>query len=794
MRHDVDQRRFRRWLVAGAAFVAIGAVALFVPDLRAQSQLATIGKWTTLPYLMPINPVHLAMLRNGKVLVVSGSGNVATETTFSAAVWDPVAGTIAVRSLSWDMFCNAMVTLPDGRVFINGGNLQYDPFHGQPRNAAYDPATDLFSDLQNMAHGRWYPTATVIGDGRVMTFSGLSETGSTNTAVELYSAGTGWSQEYSAGWTPPLYPRMHLIPDGRVVYTGSGAGSRIFNPSTRTWSAVVATTNYGSTRTYGTSVLLPLTPANGYAPRVMIFGGANPATATTEILDLAATSLQWQFGPSMSQPRIEMNATILPNGKVLAVGGSKNDEDTATASLNADLYDPNTNAFTSAGANAFARLYHSGSLLLPDATVAFLGGNPARGSYESHIEIYAPAYLFNADGSAASRPTINDVSPGPYGFGSTFQVQTPDAADIASVVLVRPGAPTHAFDMDQRLVGLSYSAGLGVLDVTAPPNGNIAPPGYYMLFVLNSAGVPSVATFVQLTTPTPQANQAPSASITSPAGNVTVNPGQAVSFSGSGSDPDGAVAAYAWTFPGGSPTSSSQASPGNVTYSTPGTNTASLTVTDNGGQASPASTRTITVADFSLSASPASQGVAAGNNASYTATVTGGTGFTAVVTFSVTGLPSGATASFNPGSVAGSGQTTMTVSTSASTPPGSYPLRIVGTSGPVSHSFDVTLVVNPVGDFSMSVTPANRTVPSGGSTTFSVTVAPAQGFASNVTLSVGALQKFVTASFNPTSLASGASVLTLSTKRQTKAGSYNVVITGTGGGRVHSSTVTLIVQ
>jgi len=777
------------------AIPALGlAVLLSVPSVRAQSQAGVLGQWTTLPYLMPINPVHLALLRNGKVLAVAGSGNVATETSFRAALWDPQAGSITTQSLAWDMFCNAMVTLPDGRVLINGGTLQYDPFHGQLRSAIYDPSSDLFSDVQNMAHGRWYPTVTVLGDGRVMTFSGLTETGATNTAVEFYTAGSGWSAESAAGWTPPLYPRMHLLTDGRVLYSGSGTGSRIFNPTTKSWSAVVATTNYSGTRTYGSSVLLPLTPANGYQPRVMIFGGGNPATTTTEILDLSATPLVWQNGPPMSQPRIEMNATILPNGKVLATGGSKNDEDTATASLNADLYDPATNTFTSAGANAFARLYHSGSLLLPDATVALLGGNPTRGSYESHIEIYAPAYLFNADGSLAARPTISGVTPGPITFASGFQVQTPNAADIASVVLVRLGTPTHAFDMDQRLVGLSYSAGLGVLDVTAPPNGNIAPPGYYMLFVLNSAGVPSTATFVQLTTAA--ANQAPQASIVSPAANVTVNPGQAVSFSGSGTDSDGTIASYSWSFPGGSPVSSSQASPGNVTYSSPGTYTATFRVTDNGGLTSPPATRTVVVSDFSLSATPTSRAVDPGSSAAYTATVTPGAGFTGVVTFGVTGLPAGATASFVPASVTGSGTTTLTVSTIASTPSGTYPLRITATSGPVSHSFDVTLVVNVVvvGDFTISVTPATRTIQNGNSTTYAVTIAPNQGFSSSVTLSVGALPKSATASFSPASLASGTSTLTLNTKKQTKPGSASVVITASGGGRTHTSTVTLIVQ
>ena len=778
------------WLAAGIILLSLSLLALSTQPLWAQAGLQ--GQWTTLSYLMPINPIHLALLNNGKVLVVSGSGNLPTQTTFNAAVLDPQAGTIVTQAVAWDMFCNGMVVLPDGRAFINGGTLQYDPFHGQQRSSVYDLTTGSFTDVQNMAHGRWYPTVTTLGDGRVMTFSGLTETGGTNTAVEIYTVGSGWSQEYAAGWTPPLYPRMHLMPNGNVFYSGSGTGSRIFNTSTNTWSGVVATTNSPVTRTYGTSVLLPLTPANGYRPRVMIMGGGNPATATTEIIDLSASPLQWQYGPSMSQPRIEMNGTILPNGKVLATGGSTNDEDTATASLNADLYDPNTNSFSSAGKNAFARLYHSGSLLLPDATVMLLGGNPARGTYEQHLEIYSPAYLFNVDGSPAARPTISSLSSVNFGYGAGFQVQTPDAANITSVVLVRPGAPTHAFDMDQRLVGLSYTSGAGVLSVTAPPNGNIAPPGYYMLFLVNSGGVPSLARFVQLSASIP--NQPPSATITSPAGNVTVNPGQSVSFSGTGSDPDGTVAAYSWTFPGGSPGSSSVAAPGNVTYSTPGTYVASFTVTDNVGATSQPATRTITVPDFSLSATPASRSILAGAGTTYTATVTPGTGFSGTVTFNVSGLPSGASGSFNPASVNASGSTMLSVSTSASTPAGSYPLTITGTSGPVSHTVNVTLVVT--GDFTISAAPpASVTISRGATASYTFTITAVGGFSGTVTLSESGEPRFANAKFNPTSVVnSGTSVLTINTNRNVAAGTYALTITGTSGSLVHSATVNLIVQ
>ena len=251
----------------------------------------------------------------------------------------------------------------------------------------------------------------------------------------------------------------------------------------------------------------------------------------------------------------------------------------------------------------YPRLYHSDSLLLPDATVLLLGGNPARGTYESHMEIYSPAYLFNADGPRRHGPS----SPAYAGSDHLRRhVSGPNArrCDIASVVLVRPGAPTHAFDMDQRLIGLSFTAGAGVLNVTAPPNGNIAPPGYYMLFVLNSAGVPSVATFVnwrRLPTKQPRAPPSPARHERhgEPRGGVVLRQRQRSGWND---------CRLRWTFAGGARARARRRIPGTSPTRRPAL-TPPLQVTDNGGLTSPAATRTITVSDFSLSATPSSQAV-----------------------------------------------------------------------------------------------------------------------------------------------------------------------------------------
>jgi len=489
-----------RWHFARLACL-LSVLVLHVPCVAAQANVT--GQWTTLTAPMPINPIHVAMLHTGKILVVSGSGNVANNKNFVAGVWDPATNSLAEQPVSWDMFCNGMSILPNGEPLIVGGTLQYNPFHGLANAAVFDPATRVFTNLPSMAAGRWYPTATELGDGRVMVFSGLDANGKTTPLVEIFTVGSGWSTPIKSPWNPPLYPRMHLLPSGEVFYSGPSPRSYLFNPVTHTWKVRFTTTNYGASRTYGSSVLLPLTPANHYRPEVMIMGGGNPSTSTTEIIDLSQASPSWRWGPSMSQPRIEMNAVILPTGKVLALGGSLNDEQKSTASLNADLYHPNTDTFTSAGANSFPRMYHSVALLLPDATVWVAGGNPYRGFYQTQVEIYKPAYLFTTDSNhnvvPAVRPTITSA-PASVSYASNFSVSTPNAASISSVALIRAGADTHAFDMDQRMVSLSFTAdpAANSLSVTAPANGNLAPPGYYMLFVVNSAGVPSVASWIQV--------------------------------------------------------------------------------------------------------------------------------------------------------------------------------------------------------------------------------------------------------------------------------------------------------
>ncbi|HYV66915.1 MAG TPA: galactose oxidase-like domain-containing protein, partial [Myxococcales bacterium] len=312
---------------------------------------------------------------------------------------------------------------------------------------------------------------------------------------------------------------------------------------------------------------------------------------------------------------------------------------------------------------------------------------------------------------------IGALSSSVLGYGTSFTVSYTSASPISSAVLMRPGSTTHADDMEQRLVGLCGPSpqppcsGAGTLTLATPASGNIAPPGYYMLFLLDSAGVPSKAAFLQLT---PYASAPPSGSIDSPAGDVTIQAGASVAFSTSAT-----AAAYSWVFPGGTPANSTARTPGSVTFGSAGIFTASLTLIDSSGNSDPSPpTRTITVlsqtADFSIAVSPSAVTVAPGQSASFTVSVTPQSGFANTVSLSVgseSGFPAGiASGGFSPASIAGSGTSTLTMNTTSSTSPYALSLTITGTSGTTSHQASTTLLVNLAAPSSLSAVPGDGQV------------------------------------------------------------------------------------
>ena len=273
---------------------------------------------------------------------------------------------------------------------------------------------------------------------------------------------------------------MHLAPNGRVFNSGPGAVTRYLDTSgTGAWTVVADRQLF---REYGSSVMY----ADG---KILLTGGGDPPTNTAEVIDLNLPSPAWRSVAPMAYARRQLNATLLPDGKVLVTGGTSGPgfNNSSTPVMASELWNPVTETWTTMASGAIPRLYHSGALLLPDGRVFATGGD----GY-NQAEVYSPPYLFRG-----ARPAIA-TAPASVAYGQTFFVETPNATSITQVTWVGLSSVTHAFNMNQRINLLSFSQAAGGLNVVAPASPTLAPIGHYMLFILNSDGVPSVAKIVRL--------------------------------------------------------------------------------------------------------------------------------------------------------------------------------------------------------------------------------------------------------------------------------------------------------
>ncbi len=449
------------------------------------------GQWSA-PFEIGIVAVNMQLLHTGKVLMYSGT----YESSAIERVWDPITNTSTfVPNPFYNLFCAGQVALPDGRILVVGG---YDPPSLGAANAnIFDPVSLTWSAVPNMSYRRWYPTATAMPDGRVLVTSG-GQTCLTCLAdvPEIFDPRTNqFTTLPAARLAIPYYPFVYVLPDGRVLNAGANenaVATTVLDPTTWTWSMVdpVVRDGHSSAMFRPGQIIKSGTASDS--------GKSGNAAATAFVLDMTQPSPAWRQVPSMAYRRAFHNTTLLPDGTVLVNGGGTTLDgyNVANSVYAAELWSPSTETWQTLASAQVPRLYHSTSLLLPDGRVLTAGsGNDFGAVNQTRAEIFSPPYLFKG-----SRPTIADA-PGVIQYASVFAVQTPEAAQIASVSLIRPGGVTHAFDEDQRFLNLSFTAAGGSLAIQAPANANLAPPGYYMLFLVNTAGVPSVAKFVRLPSP-----------------------------------------------------------------------------------------------------------------------------------------------------------------------------------------------------------------------------------------------------------------------------------------------------
>ncbi|ORX90448.1 hypothetical protein K493DRAFT_330879 [Basidiobolus meristosporus CBS 931.73] len=449
--------------------------------------------------------------------------------------YDLETNTVRPLDLKSNTFCSAGGFLPDGTLInVSGSQGRRKIREGFNGIRSFKPCVDKLCDFNQdfnvtLDSKRWYPTVEGLADGRLVIFGGSTTTCGLNTeeinvpTFELYPPSpndpfTGQKELKLLKETLPnnLYPAAHLLPNGNMFVFAS-TKSVILN--TTTWEVEKELPDIpGGVRTYpltGGSILLPLSPENQYQAEVLICGGsrryyrASPGTISCGRINLDAEEPKWEM-EDMPFPRVMPDIMALPDGRLIIVNGVE----IGTAGFNRakeptfapviyDPYAPKGDRFTTLGKSTIPRVYHSSALLIPDGRIFVAGSNPNSDATfeqvdfptEYRVEAFSPPYLFGE----TPRPVIQKI-PEKIHYGEKFEVNVESFVEGSEfkVVLIHSGFVTHSTHMSHRHVTLQQVQVDGnSITVTAPPNPNIAPPKYYMLFVLEN-NVPSIARWVQL--------------------------------------------------------------------------------------------------------------------------------------------------------------------------------------------------------------------------------------------------------------------------------------------------------
>ncbi len=449
---------------------------------------AIVGLWSS-PQTTPVVALHSSLLPGGKVLLWGHGGE---PQVFNAQAGDfaQVANTNCTDPLGCELFCTGHTVLADGRLLVAGG---HDEVRGNSYGLTQSSTFDSILGWQpsgRMNYARWYPTLVSLENGQVVAISGSQVPGQNASIPELWD-GSGWTALTGANLKIPNYPRTFIEPKNGRIFVAGHLEPRFLDPTGNgSWS--LGPTRQVADRNYGGAVMLD--------SKVLYAGGGGKACPgsperSAEIIDLADASPSWALTGSMAVARRQVNLTILPDGTVLATGGTSTcgASDEAGAVFSAELWDPGTGQWRTLASASVVRVYHSTAMLMPDGRVLSAGGGDGGGvTPQRSYEIFSPPYLFKGD-----RPSYELASPS-MRYGQPFAVSTADAASIRKVTIIRLPSTTHAFNMSQRLNTLEFEVTGGGLTVTPPAAGRFAPPGPYMLFLVNEAGVPSVAKTVML--------------------------------------------------------------------------------------------------------------------------------------------------------------------------------------------------------------------------------------------------------------------------------------------------------
>ena len=457
------------------------------------------------PVTWPVIPIHVVLLPDGRVMGYGSGATGLQGAELIYDVWNPTLGTdsdshlVLPNTTKTDIFCGAQSVMVSGEVLTGGGDLTINGM----RNFA-NTATDIFSPAANtiaantpMNYARWYASLVGLPNGKLAIFGGKQNIDEKKPIIpvvipELYDpTGKSWTpltgvDAFAAFGSSWYYPRSYVAPGGNVFMLGLKGD--MFFVSTDGAGSVVQAPGMAPAG----NIALPTIPfAPGFALSVRL-------NKSVVVVDYRTSTPVVTATDDIDQVRYWASGSILADGRVLVTGGSEVANKLTGIAYQAQIWDPQTGHWTAGAVATKPRLYHSNSMLLPDATV-LTGGGGAPGPVKNlNAEIYYPPYLYAADGTAAVRPVITATSAQAYNPGDTLGATVGPTDVVTRLNFIRTGSATHVNNSDQRFINLPFQQVGQNLTAVLPSDTSILVPGFYMLFAFNSAGVPSVAKIVNV--------------------------------------------------------------------------------------------------------------------------------------------------------------------------------------------------------------------------------------------------------------------------------------------------------
>ena len=449
----------------------------------------------------PIMPIHVVLLPDGRVMNygTNALGQQGAQLVYD--VWDPSMGTgtnahrVLPNTTHTDLFCGAQSVMLSGKVLTSGGDLTV----GGARNSAnnnttiFSPTANTLTENTPMTYARWYGSLVSLADGRLAMFGGRQNVGALTptepaTTPELYNPGpnawitlTGATSDAAFGTGDWFYPRSYVAPGGKVFVIAQN-GSTFF----------VSTAHAGSI--IPSKVAVP--PGNFALPTIPFAPGMALSIRLNQqvvVIDYRKPTPVVTPIRNIDQVRYWASGTILADGRVLITGGSQISNELTGVAYQAQIWDPATGAWTAGATATKPRLYHSISMLLPDATVLTGGGGAPGPVNNLNSEIYYPPYLYAKTGTPAVRPVISAIASKLLNPGDTVNITVGPTDIISRLTFVRTGSATHSNNSDQRFIALRFHQEGQNVTAVLPRDTSTLVPGFYMLFAFNDAGVPSVA-------------------------------------------------------------------------------------------------------------------------------------------------------------------------------------------------------------------------------------------------------------------------------------------------------------